>query len=197
MSCTWALEVPLRLGAGGCERLRDRWTCFPLNSFFSPRDPKQQGKEKALQAQQEPAALAGKATKVELECLGSASLQYTGWFQDQVFSKCWVAGMLFRGSNTIKLMVVIVQRHCARTSQGLGAPWLTGEPSALSSYGDSHEMALGKTPQRTFTDPEINTEIRDLLMFCCHISSLSPKDVTPKPQVPHDSVSLRLHSHKE
>lgn len=120
MSCTWALEVPLRLGAGGCERLRDRWMCFPLNSFFSPRDPKQQGKEKPLQAQQEPAALAGKATKVELECLGSASLQYTGWFQDQVFSKCWVAGMLFRGSNTIKLMVVIVQRHCARTSHGLG-----------------------------------------------------------------------------
>ncbi|NWZ80977.1 INCE protein, partial [Poecile atricapillus] len=41
-----------------------------LNSCFSPRDPKQRGKEKPPQAQQEPAVLAGKATKVELECSG-------------------------------------------------------------------------------------------------------------------------------
>lgn len=40
-------------------------------------------------------------------------------------------------------------------------------------------------------------EIRDLLMFYCHISSLCPKDVTLKPRVPHGSVSLHLHSHKE
>lgn len=30
---------------------------------------------------------------------------------------------------------------------GLGVPWLTGEPSALSWNGDSHEMALGRTPK--------------------------------------------------
>ncbi|NXX24969.1 INCE protein, partial [Nicator chloris] len=41
-----------------------------LNSFFSPRDPKQRGKEKPPQAQQEPAAVAGRATKVGLECSG-------------------------------------------------------------------------------------------------------------------------------
>ncbi|NWH98469.1 INCE protein, partial [Tichodroma muraria] len=46
-----------------------------LNSFFSPRDPKQRGKEKPPQEQQEPAATAGKATKVELECSGIN----TGW----------------------------------------------------------------------------------------------------------------------
>lgn len=41
-----------------------------LNSFFSPRDAKQRGKEKAPQAQQAPAAVAGKANKVGLECSG-------------------------------------------------------------------------------------------------------------------------------
>ncbi|NWR23554.1 INCE protein, partial [Emberiza fucata] len=43
-----------------------------LNPFFSPRYPKQRGKEKPLQAQQEPAALSGKATKVGLECSGGS-----------------------------------------------------------------------------------------------------------------------------
>lgn len=43
-----------------------------LNPFFSPRYPKQRGKEKPPQAQQEPAALAGKATKVGLECSGGS-----------------------------------------------------------------------------------------------------------------------------
>lgn len=42
----------------------------PLNSFFSPRDPKQQGKEKLPQTRQEPAAVADKAAKVGLECSG-------------------------------------------------------------------------------------------------------------------------------
>ncbi|NWR96166.1 INCE protein, partial [Motacilla alba] len=44
--------------------------CPSLNYFFSLRYPKQRGKEKPPQAQQEPAALAGKATKVgrEGEC---------------------------------------------------------------------------------------------------------------------------------
>lgn len=115
--------------------------------------------------------------------LGSASLQHTGWVQDQVFSKCCVTGMLFRGSNEIKLMIVIVQRCCAGTNQGLGVSWLTGEPSTLSWYGDSHEMALGRTPQRAFTDPERNVEIRDLFMPSCHISAPDPKDVTPKPNL--------------
>lgn len=41
-----------------------------LNSFFSPRDAKQRGKEKPLQAQQAPAAVAGKAIKVGWECSG-------------------------------------------------------------------------------------------------------------------------------
>ncbi|NWZ66013.1 INCE protein, partial [Acrocephalus arundinaceus] len=44
-----------------------------LNSFFCPRDPKQRVKEKPLQAQQEPAAVAGKATKVGRE--GKCGLQ--------------------------------------------------------------------------------------------------------------------------
>ncbi|NXE67796.1 INCE protein, partial [Calcarius ornatus] len=44
-----------------------------LNPFFSPRFPKQRGKEKPPQAQQEPAALAGKATKVGRE--GECGLQ--------------------------------------------------------------------------------------------------------------------------
>ncbi|NXM84253.1 INCE protein, partial [Oenanthe oenanthe] len=44
-----------------------------LNSFFFPRDPKQQGKKKPPQEQQEPAALAGKATKVGRE--GECGLQ--------------------------------------------------------------------------------------------------------------------------
>ncbi|NXW67075.1 INCE protein, partial [Hirundo rustica] len=47
-------------------------------------DPKQRGKEKPLQAQQEPAAVAGKATKVGLECSGITLCSA----QDQVFSKC-------------------------------------------------------------------------------------------------------------
>ncbi|NXH07203.1 INCE protein, partial [Loxia leucoptera] len=53
---------------------KERCCMLPsLNSFFSPRYPKQRGKEKPPQAQQEPAALAGKATKVGRE--GECGLQ--------------------------------------------------------------------------------------------------------------------------
>ncbi|NWY90868.1 INCEA protein, partial [Loxia curvirostra] len=53
---------------------KERCCMLPsLNSFFSHRYPKQRGKEKPPQAQQEPAALAGKATKVGRE--GECGLQ--------------------------------------------------------------------------------------------------------------------------
>ncbi|NWV41972.1 INCE protein, partial [Grantiella picta] len=70
------LELKNLLEQQQLERVKDRCKLMDmlpsLNSLF-PRDPKQRGKEKLPQAQLEPAALAGKATKVGTE--GECGLQ--------------------------------------------------------------------------------------------------------------------------
>lgn len=64
----------------------------PLNSFFPPRYPKQQGKEKPLKAEEEPAALAGKATKVWLECSGNSFSTYST--QARLRIRCFPSAVL-------------------------------------------------------------------------------------------------------
>ncbi|NWY31962.1 INCE protein, partial [Pheucticus melanocephalus] len=125
----------------GQAKERCELACFPLQILsFPPRYPKQRGKEKPPQAQQEPAALAGKATKVgrEGECgLQRARLDLS---RDRFgfIWRSWIWGYFCRRSHrgTEGWMLPELLRRtqlCVRACSGAQEP--ASPPANENSYG--------------------------------------------------------------
>ncbi|NXT71522.1 INCEA protein, partial [Chaetops frenatus] len=129
---------------------KERCLSWSRELALGKQDPKQQVKEKPPQAQQEPAAWAGKATKVGLGVFWDQALCSTqAGFRIRGFPRA----VLFRGSNTIKLITVLCRGSKSLSTSCLGS--LKGAQGPGSPLADESSYGLDLNSDDS-TDDESN-----------------------------------------